>query len=174
MANLGEQLKGITFFIFVTILFYFLWSMIFSNIIEFVGTDLFNIGTEAGTSLGILKTLAWVSFIFLYLSVGGVYLFYSIIMGSKGEIDTNPIMLLKAIGVWSVMMPFLTFIYGLMFFLVDTLNGANLINDGMETTASGFAWIMALIAVTFMTLVPFYYVLLGYGVIKEEKAGVNE
>lgn len=164
MANLGEWAKGITFFMFVTIMFYFLWDNIFSNIIDFVGTDIMNIGSNANTSIAIMKTATWVSFVLLYLGVGGVYLFHTIIVGANGNIETKPLELLKAIGIWAVAMPFLTFLYGLTYVLVDVMNNSNIIDSSLETTASKFSWIFSLIIFIALTVFPFIYVIKGYGI----------
>lgn len=163
MADIREWGKGITFFLFVTLMFYFLWTNIFSNIIEFVGSDVFQIGTEAGTSMAIMKAMAWVSFVLLYLSIGGIYLIYSIIIGARGG-KTYPLEFLKAIGLWAILMPFLTFIYGLTFYMVDTLNASNVIDTGMETTATMFSWILGLIVMTALVIFPFIFIIKGYGI----------
>lgn len=164
MADINEWFKGITFFIVATFLFYFLWDTIFSGIITFLGTDIFGIGSEANTSLTILKAVGWISFIFLWLATTPMFLVYSIIAGSRNEVKTSPLYLLKGIGAWAIMMPVLSFIYGLVHFLTTTLNNADIIDTGMETTATQFSWIMAIIFLMALVFVPFYYILQGYGI----------
>lgn len=176
MANLNEIGKGITFFIFVTIMAYFLWNNIFSNIIEFVGTDVFSIGADATDSIVILKTIAWVSFVLLYLAIGGVYLLFTIISGSKGEIETHPTEFLIALGLWSILMPFLTFIYGLVYYLQSSLATAStgLMDASSLTLANQFSWLFALIELVVLVTVPFIFVIKGYGVNLFGKQEVKE
>lgn len=166
MANISEWIKGITFFIFVSLLFYFLWHNIFSNLIDFVGTDMFNIGSDGNTSLLLMKGGAWVSFVILYLGVGGVYLIYAMMAGSTNEIKTQPLYFLVAIAVWSVMMPILTIIFGLVYFMSTTLATAtgNMMDATSLTTANSFSWILALISMLGLIGFPFYFVLKGYGI----------
>lgn len=164
MADLKEWAKGITFFMFVTIMFYFFWTNIFSNIISFLGSDIFGIGADATTSLTILKSMGWVSFIVLWLTTSPIYLIFAITAGSRNEVKTQPIELLKGIGMWCLLMPVLSFVYGLVHFLVSILNGANIVDAGMQSTATGFSWVLGLIVLVAMTGIPFYFVLKGYGV----------
>lgn len=164
MADIREWIKGISFFVFVTLLFYYFWTNIFSNIIAFVGTDIFNIGDS--TEIAILKGMVWASFVILYLSVGSIYLVYSIIGGSKGDIKTRPLEFLKAIGIWVVLMPFLTFIYGLVYYMQTSLASATstVLDNTSLTTASTFTWVFALLILVTLVVVPFIYVIKGYGV----------
>lgn len=171
MAQLTEWAKGITFFIFATLLYYYFWDNIFSNIINFLGTDIFGIGSEGTTSIAIMKTMAWISFVFLYLSTSGAYLIYTIIIGTQNNLKTNPLELLKAIGIWTIIMPFLTFIYGLIHFLTYNLNTANILNATDQATASQFSWILAIIMLLAMIGIPFLYILKGYGA---DIIGTNE
>lgn len=164
MPNIKEWGKGISFFLFVTLLFYFLWNNIFSNIIEFVGTDIFSIGESA--SIAILKTTAWTSFLMIYLGISGVYLIYSIIAGSQGNVKTEPIEFLKAIGIWSILMPIFSFIFGLIYKLQEGLiSGTTGLMDATSfTTANTFTWIIALIGLAGLTGIPFIYIIKGYGI----------
>lgn len=164
MANIQEWAKGITFFIFVTLMFYFLWQYIFSGVIDFMGQDIFGIGSEGSTSIAILKTAAWVSFIFLYLGTGGVYLFYSIIIGTTGTIVTEPLQLLKGIALWVILTPILSFFYGLTHILVTALNNSNILDATLQGEATTFSWIFALIILAMTIILPFIYILKGYGV----------
>jgi len=164
MADIKEWVKGITFFLFVSIMFYFFWNNIFVNIINFLGTDIFQIGAEAVTSLKILKTIGWVSFIVMWLTTAPIFLIFAITAGSRNEVKTQPIELLKGIGLWALLMPVLSFIYGIVHYLVTILNGADIIDAAMEQTATGFSWIFAIIILVAMTGIPFYFILKGYGV----------
>jgi len=169
VADIKEWAKGISFFMFVTVFFYFFWNNIFLTIINFLGTDIFGIGAEAVTSLTILKSLGWVSFIVMWLSTAPIYLIFAITAGSRNEVKTQPLQLLKGIGLWTVLMPFLTFIYGIVYYLVTILNGTKIIDSGMEQTATGFSWVLAIIVLIIMTAIPFYYILKGYGIKIGEK-----
>lgn len=121
------------------------------------------LGTGETTSITILKTMAWVSFIFIYLSVSPIYLFYSIVNGSKGGEKTKPLNFLKAISVWSVSMILLIIIFGLVFNLVSILNGIDIAPE-IESSATTFSWIITLLAIIGINIVPFYYIIEGYGI----------
>ena len=165
MVNIREPAKGITFFIFITLMFYFLWGNIFSNIIEFASTDFF--GTSDTGSLAILKTIAWVSYIFLYLSVSTVFLIFSIIQGVTSNVRTRPLELFKAIGAWCILMLLISFVFGLIVMLQTTLSGVGIISDSLGSDvsqANTFTWIIGFLSLLGLILVPFYYVLKGYGV----------
>lgn len=163
MADIKEWFKGISFFLVATLLFYFFWDNIFLNIIEFLGTDIFGIGAEATTSLTILKAIGWVSFIFLWITTVPAYLIFAMIAGARNEVKTRPLKLLQGIGVWAVMNPVLSFIYGLIHFLVSILNSADIIETSMETTATQISWVLGIIILLGMTLIPFYFIIQGYG-----------
>lgn len=165
MADIQEWIKGITFFLFASFLFYFFWDNIFSNIITYVGTDLFNIGSEGTASIAILKTVGWVSFTFLWLTTVPIYAFYTILSGSRNDVKTQPLELLKGIGIWTIMMPFLSFIYALIHFLVTSLNNSQIIDSTLQDTATNLSWVMGTILLLILTFIPFYYILKGYGII---------
>lgn len=151
------------FFFFVSLMFYFLWEYIFSNIIEFIGTDIFGIGSTAATSLAIMKTATWISFIFLFLGVGGVYLIYAIVQGTSGNIKTRPLNFLYAIGAWCFLTPLFHLLHGIIYYMTTALNATDVMNAGMETTATTFAWILGLVAMVAMIAIPAYFILKGYG-----------
>lgn len=198
MANIKEWIKGILMFVLVTFIFYFWWQNIFSNILEFVSTDLFSTG--ATTSLSIMKTMAWISLIFIYLGGGPIYLIYTIIAGTKDDVTTEPENILIGIGIWMVSMPILMALFGIGYYLIDTMSRivgtqtstitslggtestTTLMDAGSITLANQFSWFLLLGGVIIITLVPLYYIIKAYGVnlLGEKKdsnmglRGVNE
>lgn len=165
MANLLEWIKGIIIFIFINIVFYLWWTNIFSNLIEWVGTDMLGIGASAVTSLAILKTFAWISFILLYLTTAPVYLIYSIIQGSSGNAKTNPIDLLIGLGVWMISMPLLIIFYGVFYYIQSSLSTATstIMDSASITIADQITWLLGLVGIIIITVAPFYFILRGYG-----------
>lgn len=166
MANLIEWFKGISIFIFINIVFYLWWTNIFSNLIEWVGTDMLGIGAGAVTSLAILKTMAWISFIIIYLATAPIYMIYCIIQGSSGNNKTNPLDLLIGLGVWMISMPLLTIFFGVMYYIINSLSSATatIMDASSITLADQISWLFVLIGVTVITLAPFYYIMRAYGV----------
>lgn len=63
-------------------------------------------------------------------------------------------------------MPFLTVIYIIITSLTETLGTATTtMMDATSTgTASTFSWILAIIILMILTIVPFIYVIKGYGI----------
>lgn len=166
MANLQEWAKGGLFFIFVTIMFYFYWTNIFSNLLEYVGTDWLGVGADSVNSLKILKSISWVSFIIIYISTGVGYLLFCILAGSRNDVDTSPLDLLKGIGIWAISLPFFSVLYSIMYMLITTLSTATsgLMDAESLSFATQFSWFLALMGVGAVTIAPFYYILKGYGV----------
>lgn len=164
MADIREWAKGLATFALVTLAYYFLWQNVFSNIIEMMTQDLLNIGSEANTSMAIMKAIAWATFVILYLATGGVYLIYTIMVGAKGKITTKPVELLKAIGVWSVAMPIMVLIHGIVYIMTNTLTDSGMLDAGGQNIATNFSWILAILSIIVLIGIPFTYVLKGYGV----------
>lgn len=177
MANMNEWAKGIGMFLFTSIMFYFFWDNIFLNLINWAGTDMMSTGLAS--SVLILKTIAWSSFLIVYLAVSPLYLVYCIIAGSRNDVETDPIELLKGIGIWAITMPLAIIILGVMYFLISTLGGAttNIMGASNITFADQIAWIITLLAMIGVTIAPFIYIIKGYGLksrVKMLEGGGNE
>lgn len=165
MAKFANYIKGILMFLVITLMFYYYWDNIFSNLIEFVGTDWLDaVDGDRSTSLAILKSVAWISFVVLYLAVGPILLIVNII----SDKDTKPLETFKGIGIWALTMPIFSIFYGVMYLIIDTLNDVminnpELMDEATRTTADTFSWIFGLLGLAILTAVPFYFVLKGYG-----------
>lgn len=173
MANIKEWIKGIGIFIFTSIMFYFFWDNIFLNLINWAGTDFICAGEVActsglATSFTILKTTAWVSFIAIYLAVSPLYLIFCIMNGARNDIESNPIELLKGLGIWAVSMPFLVIILGIIYRLIESLESAT--SSFIDVTIAGnFAWVITLLVMIGVTIFPFIFIVKGYGIKSIEK-----
>lgn len=110
-----------------------------------------------------MGAFAWVSFALVYLLTCPVFLIYSLISGSRDNVETNPIELLKGIAVWVVSLPFALVIFKIVDTLVSALNSSNILDAANQTVATQFSWILGLILIVGMTLLPFYFIMKGYG-----------
>ena len=164
MAQINEYIKGIVMFILTSLMFYYWYDNIFLNLITWAGTDLLSTGLT--TSITILYAMAWVSFVIIYITVCPLYLVYAIMIGSKNDVKTEPIELLKGVGVWAVSLPLMTIILGLMYKLIDTLNTAtaSLMDSGSLTMADNFSWIITLLVIIAVNVYPFICIVKGYGI----------
>ena len=124
------------------------------------------LGTGLTASITILYAMAWVSFIVIYLTVCPLYLVYAIMVGSRNDVTTDPISLLKGIGVWAISLPLMTVILGVMYKLIDTLTTAtsSLMDSGSLAMADSFSWIVTLIAIIAINIYPFICIVKGYGI----------
>jgi hypothetical protein len=167
MVEIREIIKGITIFIFTTLLFYFLWQNIFSNILDWAGTNFITGSPDASTN--ILKAFAWVSFIVLYLFSSPIFLVYSIITGSRDEVKTKPLEILKGISIWCVSMPLASVVYLIVDSIVTSGAGIGTMDAGALAMAITMSWLIAFIVIVVVDLVPFIFILKGYGFLKDEE-----
>lgn len=168
-ANLSEWGKGITFTIFGAILFYLLWDNVFYRIIQYVGTD--PITSTITSSTKIFMTMAWASFVLLYIACVPAYLVFSIISGARNSVKTKPLYLLLAITAWSVSMLFLLIIYAVVVNTVDSMNAAFASNAELVSGGTTFSWIITLIGMIGIYIYPFILILKAYGQFPEETEG---
>lgn len=173
MPNLGNWIKGIVMFILVTMIYFFWYPNIFSTILGMLGTDYAQSGEII--SLQILTTLGWVTFVFAYLALGPIFLIYSIIAGSSGNVNTSIKDLLIGLGVWILSMPLLSVFFAIMYIIITTTSGATtgLMDASATTMADNFSWFFVLMGVLIGALAPFYWIIKGYGV-KLGWGGTNE
>lgn len=167
MAKIGEWFKGITFFIFVTLMFYFFWDNIFQNLLNFAGSFVGSSGGTYDTSYRIISTMSWISFVFLYIMVCPGFLLFSIINGANGEKETKPLELLKSVGIWALITPILVMVFMILSTLISAFSGnpGNL-DTGSFAMFNSFSWLLGGITLIGMCAFPFYFALKGYNVLE--------
>lgn len=151
-------------FLFTSIMFYFFWDNIFMNLINWAGTDMMNTGLT--NSVNTLKSFAWVSFILVYLLSSPIYLLFCLISGVRNDVNTEPIEILKGIGIWAVSIPLMIILLGIMYNLIGGLGEAtnNIMDTASLTFADNISWIITLLVMIVINVFPLFFIMKGYGI----------
>lgn len=173
MSRPIEIAKGVSVFIFGTMLFYFAWDIIISNMLNWM--------TSINTGLGVI---GWVLFIAIYLFSCPIYLIYCAVSSDSGN-KTDALAMLQAMGVWlgtsiSITVLWMIFLhptYGVVNWIVDNgqisgsmIDGAgntvNWSNADTLTSIDRIGGFMVLCGMFLITASPIYWILKGYGIVK--------
>ena len=132
--------------------------------LNFIGNFSISGVTDVG-SIAILKTFAWISFVLLFIASVPMFIFYTILQGSKNQGSSHPLEILKGIACWLIIAPIGLIMYVMLASLTSGLTTAttSLMDSSSLTMASNFSWLVGFLCIALTNAFPFYYILRGYG-----------
>ena len=158
MASATEWIKGSAVFLILTLIVYFAYNNIIVGILDWV--------TSVNAILG---AIGWVGFIALYIVSCPLYLYYTIIVGSK-EGETKPMWILAGFSAFFLFLILATVIQMIMGGvggadgLIDALSSTTETISGEDfSTLDQISFLAVLVTILGCIGAPFGLILKGYG-----------